>query len=176
MPADEKPCCPECALVIPVHLHQHDRPPTDIQDDEVLYRRFFVKGPTKDWKARGKQDMAKVFQLSNDSYNRSSLSNESDVLFDDTGHYFANAGILSVSIKQIRSAAGTYTLEAQGRIPARILYFNAIHDPMHCNYAHAQLEIWENGTRAPSQPSSMKTVFREMLSDNCKMIRDVTED
>ena len=90
-------------LGIPDYLHRGARSADQNFDpEESLYRRFFTKIPSSEWQ-QDKAVSSVLFELKDDSYNRSKYSQEpEDVLYnereEDRGSHYFEAGILQVAV------------------------------------------------------------------------------
>ena len=165
----------ECSkLGIPAYLHQGDRnADQNFDPEELLYRRFFTKIPSSEWQQNKSVSVA-LFELKDDSYNRSRYSQEpEDVLYnerkEDNGNHYFDAGILQVAI--------LHTLEFSFDINGneRAFRLSPFHKPTECIFPHTELHIYENETKidyTQSKPKSLKAAIRDFLVRNCIVIKE----
>ncbi|QKZ13984.1 hypothetical protein [Spirosoma sp. KUDC1026] len=160
------------ALGIPTHLHTGGREVTEVKNEEDLYRRFRIEGNKEEWLKDDSKASSSLFKLENDSYNRSSLcESPEDVLYDDEGNHFPDNGILSLSVEDLRHEDSKFTIEVNDS-GERVFTFVVEHDPKECNYAHAEVIVYENGAPAPKNPTSLKKAFRKILTTHLTVIKN----
>lgn len=171
--SDSKNQC--LALGIPERLHTNNRNiDPNFDEDECVYRRFKVPGPKETWSMAGNEPSARIFDLSEDSYNRSKYCEQpDDVLFnvrpEDGGKHYDDAGIISLQVNQLRDAATEFLVTENGN--RRRFTFSVEHDPLLCMYPHTNVNVMENGKLAPKRPPSLKSAFRLMLRDYLEIIK-----
>src|SRR5947209_1929844 len=145
---------PVCtSLGIPEHLHQDDRlaDPT-FEPAEVLYRRFLVSGRIEEWLKNNSLSSA-VFQIKNDSFNRSKYSEANDVLYNDiveeNGNHYNDSGIL-----QVPSSINDFDFQINQNKTLRQFTVRVVHTPRSCNYSHSEVFLFENGVQINSNKPS----------------------
>lgn len=165
-------------LSIPERLHTAGRPKDPVFDEEeLLYRRFFMLGPKEEWSMVGNDPSAQIFDLSEDSYNRSKYCEQAeDVLYNtkqehNLGQHYNNAGILSLKIHQLLSDD---TIVVDRNIPnvERRFTFGVEHAPEPCMYPHSNVNVLVNGEVAPKRPASIKLALRLILRDYAGIIKE----
>lgn len=158
-------------LGIPDYLHCNGRSKDDnFNDDESLYRRFFIKAPYEEWE-KNNQTSASIFPVQNDSYVRSEYVKEPiDALYNDRevdeGSHYYNAGILEVKILPIKQFK--YSINGQ----PRKFILQPSHEPTTCIFPHSEVHVYENGNRIDSnKPRSVNLAIRVELIRNSRIIK-----
>lgn len=173
----KNPCS---ALGIPERLHTGDREAdSHFEENEQVYRRFWLPGPKETWSMIGNSPSARIFDLSEDSYNRSKYCDQpEDVLFnvsqESDGEHYANAGIMALQVSHIRDDTTEFTITENGN--ERRFTFSVEHDPLPCMYPHTNVNVLENGKLAPKRPQSLKLAFRLMLRDYLSIVKPYNID
>jgi hypothetical protein len=168
------------SLGIPHYLCKNGRSPlTYFGKNEFLLRRFNVKGRVKNFiDINTRQPIVKIsneiFQLNNDSYNRSIFCRvATDVLYNDrvvdNGAHYTSHGVLSISIGSIVGVISP--LNQNGSI--KHCELRPIHTPMECNYSHCELQYFVDGTLYESRPKSANTFFRRILIKRMNILKEV---
>ena len=117
-----------------------------------------------------------LFELKDDSYNRSKYSQKpEDVLYnereEDKGNHYLDAGILQVAILH------TLTFGFEINDEERKFQLLPVHKPTECIFPHSELHIYENGAKidyAQSKPKSLKAAIRDFLVRNCTVVKNCT--
>lgn len=158
----------ECtAIGIPDKLHKDEREDDPVFNvDEVLFRRFKVQGEPAEWLTNSALSAA-VFEIKNDSFNRSKYSDAEDVLYndrpEDNGAHYVDWGILSLPVSCINLEIPIDHKE-KGVVTRRIFTIQVRHTSKPCNYAHCEIFVFEDGVQIDSnKPKSVKLSIRNHL-------------
>ncbi len=165
---------PECSkLGIPDHLHQDDRvPDQSFEEGELLYRRFRVLGKVEDWKNDKSLSVA-IFEIKNDSFNRSKYSNPEDVLYNDNfeadGKHHTSNGILSLPVAELNE----FDFPVLQNKILKHYTIKVSHTPLVCNYSHSEIFVLEEEQQIDSnKPKSMKAALRDFLLERVTIIKE----
>jgi hypothetical protein len=164
--------CEHCSSLVPLHLHQQNRPEiTEFGINEELYRRFPFKKDGVLTLKDGKPT-ASIFSTKSMSCNRSKHSQKpEDVLYDTFKKiYVENAGIASLCFCKIstfkQSLEGhTYTLSVK-------------HKPEFCMYPHSEVIVQKDQILIEDfkRPESIKTAIKHFYRSNALIIKEPIEE
>jgi len=158
------------SLGIPSYLHRSGRAIDNEFIDEFIFRRFLATGAKIDW-MKDNQLSSSIFEVKNDSCNRSKYSNSpEDVLYnvriEDEGKHYFSWGILSIGTK----AFSIFTFKVNGT--TRTFSLQLSHDPLECMFPHSEIIVLEVGFRIDTnKPKSVKTAIRDFLITECKIVK-----
>lgn len=162
--------CQECiSLGIPEHLCLEGKDLTvPFDDDEVLFRRH-NEVLIGDLKNLDLKIIGRIFKLENDSHNRSKLSNETDVLINESGKSFPTYGIVSIPVRNLSKK-----LEFEYDNGTKKCTIEPRFVPSNCNYAHSELWCYIDGERRVDgkPPNSAKQFFRREILGMMKIIKN----
>ncbi|WP_443945608.1 hypothetical protein ACJVDH_00420 [Pedobacter sp. AW1-32] len=106
--------------------------------------------------------LERIFHLTNDSHNRSSLSVAEDVLINEDGKIFDDHGIISLPINEISK---NMRFNFQNGKQDSVCRLSVVYDPKECNYAHCEIHCFIDDVRRieGKPPKSAKPFFRREL-------------
>lgn len=158
------------SLGIPSHLHRAGRVNDDVFVGEVIFRRFLASGTKNDW-SKNSQISCSIFEVKNDSCNRSKYSDSpEDVLYnvriEDGGNHYFSWGILSIGSDMF----DLFTFQINGT--TRTFSLKLEHVPLDCMFPHSEIIVFENNEKVDtSKPKSVKVVIRDYLISNCDIVK-----
>lgn len=158
------------SLGIPSYLHRKGRDIDNHFIDEFVYRRFLASAEKSDWMANN-QISSSIFEVKNDSCNRSKYSNSpEDVLYnirvEDEGKHYFSWGVLSINTK----AFDVFTFKINET--TRTFSLQLSHEPLECMFPHSEIIVLENGSVVDtSKPKSVKAAIRDFLITECEIVK-----
>jgi hypothetical protein len=169
--------CADCVNNgIPELLCSHGKDaPVSFIDGELVFRRHNQPGSQAELQALTASEIGnKIFQLDNDSYNRSTLSEPHHVLLvspdsDQTNlDYYQDYGIISLDVDEVNNIHEVVHInnkEHKGNL-------RVVHAVEPCNYSHSEIHLYLDGNLyAGKAPKSARPFFRRQLQAALNVVR-----
>jgi hypothetical protein len=166
--------CQDCISIgIPDRLCQDGKGEYVVKSEDYIYRRHDLNGSIDEIRKLPLSTIGEnLFKLFSDSYNLSSISEPEDVLFndkkDEKGGHYLTSGIISINVGQIEEQKFKYILQGK----EVVCTFKVHHDPMECNYSHAEMKYYMDDVQFSGRPAkSAKEFFRRRLLEAMSEIK-----
>jgi hypothetical protein len=145
-------------------------------DEELLYRRHTQHGDLAILQSLPENEIgSKIFQLKDDSYNRSLYSTSEQVLLNDNPteergeDFYKTWGIISIPVKAIN----TFRSEIMLNNKTQVCTLKVAHTANKCNYSHSEIYCYiDNERHCGKAPKSAIPFFRRELQKILQMNRE----